>query len=332
MLNVGVIGLGVGERHANVYKNDARCHLTGIHDFNHKKCEILKSKFPRVKIYRSDNEIINDGNIDLISIASFDNYHFKQVINSLKKNKHVMVEKPICLNKEELDQIIEIKEKKKNIQLSSNLVLRTNPKMVDIKKDIMLSSYGSIYYIEADYFWGRTSKLSGWRSKMDYYSIILGAAIHMIDLIIWMLGVKPISVYAIGNRIGSKTTDLKFNSFAVMLLKFSNGLIAKITGNGPCVHPHFHGIKVFGSKKTLIHNFHESFYFDKTKNKTNKVTLKKRKYKGDNKDKIITNFIDSILNPKINPIVIEQDIYNSMSVCLAAEESMNANRIVKIKY
>ena len=115
MLNVGVIGLGVGQRHANVYKNDVRCRLIGIHDLNHKKCENLKSKFPCVKIYRSDNEIINDGNIDLISIASFDNYHFKQVINSLKKNKHVMVEKPICLNKEELDQIIEIKEKKRKI-------------------------------------------------------------------------------------------------------------------------------------------------------------------------------------------------------------------------
>ena len=89
MLNVGVIGLGVGERHVNVYKNDVRCHLIGIHDFNHKKCEILKSKFPRMKIYRSDNEIINDENIDLISIASYDNYHFKQVMNSLKKNKHV---------------------------------------------------------------------------------------------------------------------------------------------------------------------------------------------------------------------------------------------------
>ena len=70
----------------------------------------------------------------------------------------------------------------------------------------------------------------------------------------------------------------------------------------------------------------------KLKIKRNKVTLKKENIKGDNKDKIITNFIDSILNLKINPIVIEQDIYNSMSVCLAAEESMNANRIVKIKY
>ena len=111
MLKVGIIGLGVGERHANVYANDARCQLTGICDFNNKKLKNLKSKFPNVKIYESDRELIDDSNIDLISIASYDNYHHEQVINAIKKNKHVMVEKPVCLNKKELDSII--KEKKR---------------------------------------------------------------------------------------------------------------------------------------------------------------------------------------------------------------------------
>ena len=91
------------------------------------------------------------------------------------------------------------------------------------------------------------------------------AAIHMIDLIIWMLGSNPISVYALGNRIGSKNTSLKFNSFAVMLLKFPNDLIVKITGNGPCAHPHFHGVKIFGSKRTMIHNFSESYFFERSR-------------------------------------------------------------------
>ena len=55
MLKVGVIGLGVGEKHANVYANDSRCQLTGICDFNHKKLKNLKSKYPNVKIYKNDN-------------------------------------------------------------------------------------------------------------------------------------------------------------------------------------------------------------------------------------------------------------------------------------
>ena len=332
MLNVGIIGLGVGGKHANIYENDARCNLLGIYDFDDEKLKYFKSKFPNIKIYNSDLEILNDEKIDLISIASYDNYHFKQIINAINKNKHVMVEKPICLNKKELNQIIKAKAKKNNIKLSSNLVLRANQRMIGLKNDIRSSRFGDIYFIEADYFWGRIEKLNGWRSKMNYYSIILGAAIHMIDLVIWMLDSKPISVYALGNKIGSKNTKLTFNSFAVILLKFSNDLIVKITGNGPCVHPHFHGVRIFGSKQTMIHNFSESYFFDRYKSRINKNDLITKNSQNTNKDKVITNFIDSILNPEMSPIVKQKDIYDVMSICFAAEKSTFTKQMVKINY
>ena len=82
----------------------------------------------------------------------------------------------------------------------------------------------------------------------------------------------------------------------------------------------------------MVHNFYESFYLERKKAEIDKVFIEKEKHKSKNKDKIITNFIDLILNPKINPIVEEQDVYDSMSICLAAEESLTSNRMVKIKY
>tara|TARA_Y100001980_G_C14546678_1_gene326894 strand:+ start:810 stop:1802 length:993 start_codon:yes stop_codon:yes gene_type:complete len=330
MLNVGIIGLGVGERHAEVYEADSRCNLAGAYDFDILKLNNLKTKFPNVKIYNSDLEIFDDEKIDLVSIASYDNYHAEQILNAIDKNKHVMVEKPICLSKKELDQIIEAKSKRKNLKLSSNLVLRSDHRMIDLKNDIKMSRLGDIYYLEADYFWGRINKLNGWRSKMDYYSIVLGAAVHMIDLIIWIFDSKPISVYALGNKIGSKSTKLKFNSFAVMLLKFSNDLIVKITGNGPCVHPHFHGITIFGSKKTIVQNFSESYSLKRSKSSINKEAIKNQN--SHNKNKVITNFIDSILDPNLVPIVNQKDIYDVMSICFAAEESIKKRQAVKILY
>ena len=158
MLNVGIIGLGVGERHAEVYEADSRCNLAGAYDFDILKLNNLKTKFPNVKIYNSDLEIFDDEKIDLVSIASYDNYHAEQILNAIDKNKHVMVEKPICLSKKELDQIIEAKSKRKNLKLSSNLVLRSDHRMIDLKNDIKMSRLGDIYYLEADYFWGRINK------------------------------------------------------------------------------------------------------------------------------------------------------------------------------
>ena len=41
--------------------------------------------------------------------------------------------------------------------------------------------------MEADYLWGRSKKLEGWRSKTKNYSVILGVFIHVIDLVMWII-------------------------------------------------------------------------------------------------------------------------------------------------
>ena len=332
MLNVAVIGLGVGKKHADIYDNDSRCELVGIFDFDSKKINWAKKKYPGIRIYNNDGEIFNDENIDVVSIASYDNYHCKQILKALENNKHIIVEKPICINEAELMRITEKKAQKKRIKFSSNLILRSNKVMKTLKSDIKSSSFGDLYYAEADYLWGRIGKLDGWRSEMDYYSIILGAAIHMIDLVMWIFDSKPVSVYALENKIGSKNNKLKFGSFAVILLTFPNNLIVKITGNGPCVHPHFHEIKIFGTEKTFIHNHEESYYLGRGKNDFKKITMKNQNSYNSNKNSIITSFIDSIIDPNSKPIVKQNEIFDVMSVCFAAEKSIKTEKTVKIKY
>ena len=54
---------------------------------------------------------------------------------------------------------------------------------------------------------GRYNKLFGWRSKVKEYSLTLGGAIHMIDLV-WLIGSRPI--YATyGNDKITKKLNLK---------------------------------------------------------------------------------------------------------------------------
>ena len=88
------------------------------------------------------------------------------------------------------------------------MVLRKNMLFNTIKKQINLKE---IYYIDAGYLWGRKEKLFGWRSKTKNYSLTLGASIHIIDLVCWMLKLKPIKVFTkISNKI---TKNTKFKNF-----------------------------------------------------------------------------------------------------------------------
>ena len=154
----------------------------------------------------------------------------------------------------------------------------------------------------------------------------------MIDLIMWLIDSRPVSVQAIGNDISSKKTNLMFNSFAVILLKFENGVVAKITGNGGCVHPHFHGLNVFGTKQTAIHNLTGAYYLDSSKSDFKPVYINEPYPEKKSREKVIHSFVDSILDSSLTPLVPQQDVYDVMSVCFAAEKAMNTGNTIQVNY
>ena len=332
MYNIGIIGAGVGEKHAIAYNNHPDCTVQAICDFDNSKLATLEKVYPKASFFTDSNLILNDKDIDVVSIASFDNYHTAQVLQAISNKKNVMVEKPMCLNIEELLKIKSSLDSNPDINLSSNHVLRTNARFTRFKNDISDRKLGEVYYIEADYYWGRVEKLSGWRSKMDFYSIILGAAIHMIDLVMWLLNSKPVSVQATGNKIATINTDLKYNSFSTIVLEFDNGLIAKITGNGSCVHPHFHGLKIFGTERTAIHNLDSCYYLKADGSGYGREYIEEPYPQKESRENLIHNFIDSISDESAVPLVSSQDVFDTMSVCFASEKAMASGEKIIVEY
>ena len=332
MIKAGVIGMGIGEKHAQAYDSHPKAILKAICDFDPNKMQSINNRFPNVSSAYEDQSILDDNNIDLVSIASYDNYHCDQIVKAFNSGKHVMAEKPICLNRNEMEKIIDAQERNNNVKISANHVLRSNSRFNKLKNEVMKGKFGDIFFIEGDYYWGRSKKLYEWRANMDYYSIILGAAIHMIDLIMWIIGDKPIAVQAMGNNIANKNTKLKYNSFSVILLKFESGIVAKLTGNGPCVHPHYHGLKIFGTKRTAIHDLSGAYYLESTTETSEQLPILEPYPEKESRQKVIHSFIDSILNPEALPIVPQQDVYNVMSVCFAAEDAIMTGKQIDINY
>ena len=320
----GVIGMGIGQKHYEAIENYKKSKVKIICEKDRVKLLKLKKKYPKKIITSNENEIFKDKDINLVSIASYDNYHFKQIIKSLKSNKNIIVEKPMCLTFKELKNIKNLLNKK-GLKITSNLVLRTNSLFKKIKRKI---NQKDVFYIEADYIWGRKIKLFGWRSKIKNYSLILGAAIHMIDLIVWFIKDKPIKVHAFGSNKVTKNTKFKKNSLIVMMLEFKNGLIVKISANGVAEHQHFHEIKIFQKNETIVNTIKGSFEIKK-----DKIFQIKGKYPDKkNRKLLIQNFISTLLNKKIKPLITFQDQFDVMSICLAAEQSLKYGRKIKIKY
>lgn len=332
-IRAGVIGLGVGAHQARTLSSHPNVELKWLCDLNKKKLLDLSCELPEAKVTQNSKDVLQDEDIDLVCIASYDQFHFEQVIMALNNGKHVYVEKPVCLSKIEIKKIHKKLSEQTNLRLSSNMVLRTCPLFNKLKKSINSNMMGKLYYLEADYLWGRKKKLTnGWRAETELYSIIYGAAVHMIDLIMWFTKKKPLRVQAMGNRISTKGTKQRNNDFAVLLLEFENQMVVKISAHGGCVHPHFHSLKVFGTASSFFHESTGTIWIESSE-PNQKFKVEKEEYPAKSKrEGALISFIESLINTNKSAMISETEVFNTMSVCLAAEKSIKTGKAVEIDY
>ena len=324
-----VIGTGIGEKHIEAINNFEKSKVKIVCEKNKKKFSILKKKFPKIIFTTNEDDIFSDKEINLVSIASYDNDHFYQLIKCISSNKKkIIVEKPLCMNLLQLKKIAKLVHKDKQIKILSNLVLRSSSLFRIFKKKIISKD---LIYAELDYNWGRIHKLYGWRSNTKNYSLILGASIHMIDLMMWFFKKKPIKVSAVGNSIGVNKKKFDKEGFISLNLQFKNNALVKLNANATGIYPHFHEIKIFEKKKTIVHNLMNSYILTKK----NQI-ISKKNYSGgypdkQNRKKIIQQFIKDNKKNKKETISIEHQL-DLMCICFSALKALQTGKTQKIKY
>lgn len=328
IINSAVVGLGFGYLHAKILKNNKKVNLITVCDKN-KKLEKYATKL-KCNFTSKFKDILKNKDIDLVTIASYDNFHYEHVIACIKEKKHIFIEKPFCQNKLQYYKIKKLINSNK-INFSTNFVLRNHPKFLKIKEIIKKNKIGKIYHLEGDYNYGRLEKLTkGWRGKIPFYSVTQGGGIHIIDIMIWILKSLPKEVFAFGNKFCSLNSKFKFDDNVVSLINFQNGVTGKVLSNFGSVTPHDHQMRIFGTKGTLIlSNNNLELYSSRNPNKKAiRMSFSKKK---DYKKKILNNFIDSIYNKRKIKILSKKEIFASMKTCLAIDKSLKQKKRIKLK-
>ena len=331
-IRTAVIGLGVGIHHARTLSAHPGCELVWLCDLDKSKLAEVNSEIIEAKQTQNDQDILTDPDIDMVCVSSYDQAHYRQVIQALENGKHVYVEKPMCLTKNEAKDIRKTLQANSHLRISSNMVLRSCPLFIKVRENVKAKVMGELYNLEADYLWGRKKKIiSGWRAEADFFSIIHGAAVHMIDLAIWIIGKKPITVQALGNQITTAETKQRHNDYAILLLGFEEQLVVKVSAHGGCVHPHFHSLKVYGKEKSFIHEPTGTVWVDSS-DPNQKFRKEMAAYPAKTKrSAALVSFIES-LNTDKNVLVTDEEVFDTMSVCLAAEEANKTGQVVDIEY
>ena len=330
---IGVLlsGLGVGERHAKHIQYNKDTNLLSLFDRDRIKQKRKLTKF-KVKGAKSFKEMLLNKDADLVIIASPDHVHCKQIIDSLKKKKHGFTEKPICNDIKELKQIVnEWKKNKKNLKFRSNLILRSSPLFIWLKKKIKEGYFGEIYSIDVEYLYGRLNKfINGWRGNSKDYSPMNGGGVHMIDLACWLVDQFPDEVISNSSNLATKKFKLKSKDFISSSLIFKSGLILRAVANLACVYRHQHIVKIYGTKKTFVYDdFGPRIYNSrKVKNNSKKINLKSLP---SNKINILKDFISDI---KKNKNIVKETEFDLkiMNILCYCNISSRTSKKQKIKY
>ena len=168
-------------------------------------------------------EILGDRNIDAVIISTRHNLHSGMAIEALNAGKAVFLEKPMALNRKQLDKLVAvIKETKKPFMVGFNR--RFSKYAREVKKHISYRINPMVinYQMNAGYI-----PLDNWVHSEEGGGRIIGEACHIFDLFNYFTeaDVKSISV----DRITPKTKHFSSQDNAVVTLKYNDGSICTLT-------------------------------------------------------------------------------------------------------
>lgn len=321
----------MGVEHARAYLRTGACVLRCVHDLDAGRMGRVQGELGQGRAAQSFEDILADDLVDVVSIASYDDAHAAHVVAALKAGKHVFVEKPLCRSVEELRAVKAAWLAGGDRHLASNLVLRAAPLYQWLRRAVVAGELGEVYAFDGDYLYGRLHKITdGWRGHVDDYSVMQGGGVHLVDLMLWLTGQKPVSVTAVGNRICTAGTAFRYDDYVSSTYQCATGLIGRITANFGCVHRHQHVVRLFGTRGTFVHDdlgprLHASRDPAVPPQPLRLSALPATK--GD----LIPEFIQGILDETDTSARTQHD-FNVMSVCLAADQAASARHPVEIEY
>ena len=247
----GIIGLEFGRAHLEgALAYGAEIGL--ICDCDEKALKFAGEKYdiPEEKRTLDYHDIINNKEINAVSIGIPDQLHKQVAIEMLEAGKHVLCEKPLALTKEDVAEIVQA-AKKSGCVFMVGQICRFTPSFVKTKELIESGALGELYFVESEYahdYMNIVSNKQNWRSDDKRHGVI-GGGCHAVDLLRWLAG-DPEEVFAYGTHKLLPTVSYDDSTIAIM--KFPNDIAGKVYVSTGCKRDYTMRTVIYGTKGTVI--------------------------------------------------------------------------------
>jgi UDP-N-acetyl-2-amino-2-deoxyglucuronate dehydrogenase len=250
-LNFAIIGTGnIAKVHAAALTAISNAELTAVFSRSGDGKNIIPPNSP-AKCTNNLPEILEDPDIDVISICTPSGEHHKVALLAAQKRKHLLIEKPLEITLQHVDQIIAACIIS-GVKLAGVFHSRFRPGVQKTAEALQAGRLGQINLILGSVKWYRpeTYYRGTWRGTLalDGGGALMNQSIHTVDLVQWFGG--PVrSVYG---RIATRIHQIEAEDTGSAILEFENGAQGVIQGATSCWPGDPARIEIHGERGTII--------------------------------------------------------------------------------
>jgi len=337
-LRFGLIGCGAwGSYHARVIAKTNGAQLAAIAERSDENRATSQTNHPTANVYSDFHEMLQKEKLDAVDIVLPAHVHYEAAKAALEAGCHLLLEKPMCLQLDQCDELIALARKKK-LQLAIGHEFRLSSLWGKVKEMVDDGAIGDPRYCLIE-LWRNPYRLGtvGWRYNIKQVgNWILEEPIHFFDLARWYFGKvgEPVSVVAFASHKRDDHPELQDNFSA--MINFPNSGYAVISQT-LAAYEHHQIVKLTGTRGALWaswsgamdRTFHPTYslkHFDGEK--TQEVALAKTTGEVYELEEELANLTEAARGGELRCATGEDGRW-SVALCLKAQESVDTGKVVK---
>ena len=251
---VGIVGCGmIAPIHIEAWRALPNAQPTGIMDNGSGRGREIAPDLDDTGAGDLDAFVARD-DIDIIAVATPSGLHHEAALKAAETGKHCIVEKPIEIRLDRIDEMIEA-HRRSGTLLGGIFNTRYSEAAQLLKRTADAGRFGKLTYASAVGPWWRDQAYydsSTWKGTwaLDGGGALMNQGIHSIDLLQWFVG-SPVE--RVGGRIATLAHErVEVEDTAVASLEFDNGALGTIACTTSMWPGHFRSVTLAGTRGTAV--------------------------------------------------------------------------------
>ena len=325
-----VIGLGwFGEKHCEALAGLPNAELYALCTRTKSRLTEVAAKFGVERIYTDYHELLDNPEVEAVSITTMWDQHTAPTLASIKAGKHVFLEKPMASNVEDCAAIVGAVNSSDKFLMVGH-ICRFNPRYAAAKREIESGAIGRIVSLYAR----RNIPAAVGAQVLPKIGPIMGDGVHDTDLMLWYTGASIETAYAQSLNV----RGLKYPDLGWTLYRFDSGAI------GVCENIWFlpdktafqidERMEIIGTEGSIhIQETHPNFSVVSRDGWRSPDTTYWPELHGLRAGALraeLDYFLTCVIENKRPTVISPEESLRAVEACLAAEESAATDQVVRL--